>query len=579
MSSYAEVFGGTNIYPSAATYLPLTLSVNTQLAWPIELSPGGNDIAADIIDVTATLNGLVVQLSDATQVSTGYTALFVNVGALTFTVVDSQGNTLCSIASGQAWQLYLRNNSTSKGTWGIFQYGAGASSANAAALAGAGLVALSTTLNEQLLVQAKNMAYTIQNTDRASVLEWTGGAGAFTLPLASSVGANWFVVIKNSGDGNLVISPQSGTIDGLSSLTLDPLGSTWIVCDGTNFFSLGFGQAAENTFGFITINLAGQGGPTYALSGAQLNQIAYRFTGAITGNIQVVVPSTVQQYWVDNETSGAFTLSVGTSGQSAPAPPQITQGTRAILYCDGSNVYNAVTGTLTLPISVPEGGTGLTTIASGALLYASAANVLAATAAIINPSTLGWSIPAPSSGTTLTLGAVTGATSLAVGLGSAATPAVAFSADVGTGIYQPATGQLAFSVSGVLAGYFDSTRNLHLTNALAVAYGGTGGTTIASALANLGLTSMATTPTPNTLAERNGSGNLFANYLNQASIYNENPTILSVAVLSTANDGYHRWATALSAAEQLAEANTTVTADPGSGYPTTGNPFEEWDYF
>ena len=127
---FSEVFGGSTIYPSQQSYLALALSANVSLSWPIEQQVGGN-VVADIIDLTASAPGLNVDLPDARQVSTGYTALFNNVGAQTVTVRNAQGATLISLTSGTTWQLYLTDNSTIGGTWRVFQYGATVSVANA----------------------------------------------------------------------------------------------------------------------------------------------------------------------------------------------------------------------------------------------------------------------------------------------------------------------------------------------------------------------------------------------------------------------------------------------------------------
>jgi hypothetical protein len=123
------------------------------------------------------------------------------------------------------------------------------------------------------------------------------------------------------------------------------------------------GQPAEFTFDFISINLAGQSSP-YSLTGAELNRIAYQFSGLLTANMEIIVPTTVQQYWVANNTTGPYTLTVKTSGGTGVA---ITQGARSILYCNGTNVVAADTGGLSVPISVAQGGTGATT-SNGALV-------------------------------------------------------------------------------------------------------------------------------------------------------------------------------------------------------------------
>ena len=94
-----------------------------------------------------------------------------------------------------------------------------------------------------------------------------------------------------------------------------------------------------------------------------MNKTAYIFTGTLTGNRDIIVPTTVQQYWVSNQTSGSYTLGIKTAAQS-PATT-VSQGARAILYCDGTDVVDADTATIAIPVTVAQGGTGATT-ASGA---------------------------------------------------------------------------------------------------------------------------------------------------------------------------------------------------------------------
>jgi len=134
------------------------------------------------------------------------------------------------------------------------------------------------------------------------------------------------------------------------------------VTDGTSWYTLGLGQSAVFAFDYTSINLAGLSG-NYTLSGAELNRIAYEFTGAIIGNIEIVVPKTTQQYWVTNSTTGgSFTLRVKTSTQSPGVI--VARGSRAILYCDGNVVVNAETGGIAVPIAVSDGGTGAVTAGS-----------------------------------------------------------------------------------------------------------------------------------------------------------------------------------------------------------------------
>ena len=141
-----------------------------------------------------------------------------------------------------------------------------------------------------------------------------------------------------------------------------PGDSATVVTDGISFFTLGLGQSAVFAFDFTSINIGGVSG-NYTLAGAELNRIAYQFTGAITGNVEIIVPKTTQQYWVYNDTTGgSFTLRVRTNTQSPGV--LVARGARAILYCDGNEVVDAETGGISVPVAVADGGTGATTAGS-----------------------------------------------------------------------------------------------------------------------------------------------------------------------------------------------------------------------
>lgn len=363
-NTYTQIFGGTTIYPSDVSYLALALTADITLEWPLE-SNVTNAPAARIIDVTPT-GAYSIFLPPADETGTGQTILFNNLGPNTITVKNSVGSTLLSIAQGEQWQIYLTANTTAAGTWRTFRYGASTAQAQASTLAGFGLTATGSTLSQSTPVTLFNSNFTAGGSDRAKMLVWTGGLGTLTLPTASSVGGDWFIAVRNGGSGNLVIDPQGAeTINGAASLTLTPGDSATAVTDGTGWYTLGLGQSAVFAFDYTSINLAGQSG-NYTLSGAELNRIAYEFTGAIVGNVEIIVPKTTQQYWVTNDTTGgSFTLRVRTNTQTPGV--LVARGTRAILYCNGNDVVTADTGGLAVPISVADGGTGSTT-AGGALV-------------------------------------------------------------------------------------------------------------------------------------------------------------------------------------------------------------------
>ena len=361
MTTYTNTFGGTNIYPSDVSYRYVSLTIDQALDWPLETAPT-NDVVASIMDVNATTTSLVITMPDATEAGTGQTVLFNNVGSNTFTVKTSTGTQICAPTSGSTFQIYLTDNSTASGTWRSFQYGASASANNAASLAGLGLKAIATTLNQSIEVSSFSSNYTAGVSDRSKAFIWTGGAGTLSLTAAPTLGNDWFVQIRNGGTGDLTIDPSSSeNINGATTLTLSPGDSCIIVTDGVQFWTIGFGQSAVYAFSVLQIDIAGSG--NYTLTVSELNKTAYIFTGLLTGNRDIIVPTTAQQYWISNQTTGSYTLGIKTAAQS-PAVT-VAQGARAILYCDGTNVVDADTATIAIPVTVAQGGTGATT-ASGA---------------------------------------------------------------------------------------------------------------------------------------------------------------------------------------------------------------------
>jgi len=357
MTTYTDVFGGANIYPSEISYSALTLTTSVYLSWPEETSTSQN-LATKIMDVTASSAGLSIYLPAANKTGTGNTILFNNRGAQTITVRTVTGVQVVTLGAGELWQVYLTNNTTAAGTWQALQYGAAVSEANASSLAGTGIVAVGTLLSQSVPVTTFNNNYTAGVTDRAKMFKWTGAGGTFTLPDPAAVGNNWFVYLRNSGSGAVVADPQGGvTIDGLLSLSFQPDESAIIVSDGANFNTIGFGQSAIFAFDYTVISIPGTG--IYTLVGSELNRVAYRFTGALTGNRTVVVPATVQQYWVDNRTTGAYTLTIAPSGGGLGF--NVAQDQRVILYCDGTDVLNASTQGVSVPLTIAEGGTNATT--------------------------------------------------------------------------------------------------------------------------------------------------------------------------------------------------------------------------
>jgi hypothetical protein len=366
MTTYTDVFGGTNIYPSDVSYLAFNLNAtDVVLAWPLETNSNTDAydyVAARIMNVNCTAASRKVYLPAANQASVGECFLFSNVGNTTFTVVGHTGTVICTVAAGTLWQVYMTNNSTAAGVWSSYQFGATTSTANAGALAGAGLKAITSTLNQALTVTALNSAYTLNTSERAQFINWTGATGTISLTSAVTLGMDWFCYIRNSGSSNITVDPSSAElVNGASTLTIEPDNSCLLICDGIGFYTMGLSQTGASSFDYLAIDVSGTG--NYTLSTFELNRVSYNLFGTLIGNRNIIVPTTVQQYWITNDTTGSFTLTVKTSAGTGITVPQ---GEAQILYCNGTDVVQGQTSAgIATPIPIADGGTGATT-ASGA---------------------------------------------------------------------------------------------------------------------------------------------------------------------------------------------------------------------
>jgi hypothetical protein len=339
MSSYNSPFTGNVVQPTDVSYRSITLAANTQLEWPIN-GNATDDYAARIMDVTASSAGLSLFMPPANQTSVGNDAMIRNVGANTFTVKDFAGtNTIITIAAGEAKYIYITANPDTQGTWGNIAFGVGTSAADAATLAGSGLVASNATLNQSHPFASVTAGYTFLTTDRAKTMVWSGGATTATLPIAAATGNNWFFLFKNNGTGTATISPASGNIDGGASKAFAPGESAFIVSTGAEYVTVGYGVSTQFEFGVLTKPVVSG---TYTLTASEAANTIQIYTGTLTGNVTVVVPPVANFYVLSNQCSaGAFTLTF-TTGVLGSIPAVLPQG-QATLICDATNLLNAST--------------------------------------------------------------------------------------------------------------------------------------------------------------------------------------------------------------------------------------------
>ena len=391
--SYVSPFTGDVIQPTDVSYRGFTLSTDTTLSWPVNGNATGN-YAARIMDVTASAGSLSLFMPPGNQTSVGTDSLIRNTGANSFTVKTSSGATILSIASGEAQYIYLTDNSTVGGTWGIIAFGAGTSSADAATLQGYGLLAISSTLNQSHPASSIVNGDTFADSDRAQAKVWSSGAGTIYLPAAASVGDNWFTLFKNNGTGTVIIDCNGAElIDGELTKSFAPNESAFIICTGTEFITVGYG--VSNLFVFTALVKPVVTG-NYSLTPSEASNTIQSYVGTLTGNVTVTYPPTVNFYVVSNQTvDNGYSLTLTTNvvgGANATIPP----GQQATVICDGTNFLNANT-------------------------------------------------------------TQAGATAISLVNGTVGTPSLNFAAETSTGVYRPGSGQFAVSVLGVQVLDIDST--------------------------------------------------------------------------------------------------------------------------
>lgn len=385
--SFNSPFTGTVIQPTDVSYRAVTMLGNTQLEWPIN-GNATDDYAARIMDVTASSGSLQLRMPPANQTSVGNDALIRNVGANTFTVTTYSGNgTIVTVAAGEAKYIYIKTNSNEYGTWGNIAFGAGASAADAATLAGYGLLASGATLNQSHPAVSLIASYTFTAADRAQTYVWTGGATTATLPSAITTGNNWFFLFKNNGTGTATISTTGGeSIDGGLTKAFAPGESAFIVSTGTEYITIGYGRSTEFEFGVLTKNVTSG---SYTLTPSEASNTIQFYTGTLSGNVTVNFPPVVNLYVISNQTTaGGYTLTV-TTGIGGSASAIVPPSGQATLICDGTNFYNANTSQA-------------------------------------------------------------GASAVSLSNGTAGSPSLSFASETNTGIYRPGTGRFGISVLGTL---------------------------------------------------------------------------------------------------------------------------------
>lgn len=354
--SFTDVFTGRPVSPVNPRYEAIDLTEDISLVWPTEAAQS-TQLLVDWMDVTPADADLSIALPDATLGGEGFAAIFTNLGADDYTLLDDEENVIQVIEPGESWLIWLKDNTTAAGDWGTLQIGSTTSEATASILAGLGLTVIGLTLNQSHPVWNITANYTIiPNQDRARLLKWTGGSGTVSVPSAAVLGDNWFTLFSNQGSAAVTIDPSGAqTIDGQATKSFAIGESAFIISDGSNLFTVGYGRSIAYVETYANIDVSGSA--NYVLSSAQFASNIIRIFGTLTGNIDLEVPAAVHEFILVNETTGAFTVTCKVNGQTGVVSQQ---GEAQLLYCNGTDVFagntvNSITtgffdnGTVTAP--------------------------------------------------------------------------------------------------------------------------------------------------------------------------------------------------------------------------------------
>ncbi|CAB4168992.1 hypothetical protein UFOVP899_29 [uncultured Caudovirales phage] len=322
--------------PSQYGYEEINLIGNSTFAWPENNSDSQFIIAQQMYVSTDNIANQFI-FPPANLVGTGRTFQIFNFGSLEFTIYDNDGISLATIDPGQLYQCTVTDNNSVAGVWATLLLGIGASGADANALAGYGLSSLTNSkINTNLPETVITSAYTIQPSDRGTILSYTGGTNNIILP--SPVDGFIVGVINNSTVGGLLtLQPPFGyTINNASNLSLAPGDSTFIT-GGANYNAIGIGRLNFGIDSLLELDVSASINIT--LTTAQSNNNIIIFSGALSNNINVFfTPVQVNKYDIYNNTTGGFNITVSTfSGVNIYL---LKDQERYAYFTDTSELYN-----------------------------------------------------------------------------------------------------------------------------------------------------------------------------------------------------------------------------------------------
>lgn len=481
--SFTNIFTGLPTQPSTVSSQVFNLDSNVTLNWATSFVDSSNVIGGQnnvFAETTESGAPWIITLPPANEVSPGQQMMFNCLGSEPFEVNTHDGFSLVVMQPTESWIISLFDNSTIGGEWTLIQIGSTTSTAQASMLAGLGTTALNGLLNTNIPNKTLTTNYTILASDRASLLVNGGGSVTYTLPVidnSTTIFTGFYIGVNNAGTGSITLTGSSGQlIDLLSTSVLNPGESAYYIASqfsggALTWYSLGKG--IPTFFADSVLSLTVTGG-TVTLTTQQNNNNIIQFSGTLTSNSIILFNANAGSWYMQNNTTGSFTLTVQLNNGTDPGV-EIPQGATLIVYSNGVNMMLAPSIQLPSTFTFPSG-----TVGTPGMRFTD------------DPSTGFYDISIGnvgfSSAGTQTID-FTPTQLLIAPQGN--TPCISFIGDTDTGITHPSNDTLNLTTNNNVALSINSTQNITLTNPLGISSGGT----LRSSLTTYGILAGGTTNT------------------------------------------------------------------------------------
>jgi hypothetical protein len=218
------------------------------------------------------------------------------------------------------------------------------------------------------------------------ILVFTGALTANIAVIVPSEAGNWIVANRTTGAFTLTVKTAAGT-----GIAVAQGKSQELICDVTNVVqsttdfnntaltgvptaptpASGSADTGLATTGFVynaidgitTVSVAG--GANVTLTSAQAGTGIVKLTGALTADINLILPTQSGQWIIANNSTGSFNVNAKHATGTGVVLPQ---GLAVVIYSDGTNVYlasSAGQASLTPKTFAPTAGTTVLTVLGG----------------------------------------------------------------------------------------------------------------------------------------------------------------------------------------------------------------------